>query len=122
MPEITNSKYYQNGRPKQRQCLYGLLMQSLGHRGKIHSHGNRWISGSLTRRRNGAMINVSEGTLPTFLGCKGDGGEIYLQACKIVEPRNIPKSTSSKFIVRLHYKSCKCESTFLPHHLYDPRN
>lgn len=68
--------------------MYGLVMQcfvgmTLENRGKIHSHGNGWISGSLIRRRNGGRVNVSEGTIPSFLGCKGDGGEIYFQPCKI---------------------------------------
>lgn len=50
---------------------------TLGSRGKVHSQGNSWIRVSLACKKNMDMADVSEETVPSLLGCKGNRGECW---------------------------------------------
>lgn len=57
---------------------------TLGDEGRGHRQWNRWVRGSWAYRRIVDMTNVSQGTLLSFLGCKGNGGEMHFQTCELL--------------------------------------
>lgn len=42
------------------------------------------LRGNSAFKKNGGVANVSEGTLPSFLDCKGGQREMCFQPCKIL--------------------------------------